>query len=259
VDLGIKGRTAIVCGASAGLGRGTATALSREGVRVFIAARDEGRLKKAADEIASETAGEVVPVVADVASEKGRDAVLAACGQPDILINNAGGPPPGDFRSWSREDWIKAIDANMLSAIMLIKATIDGMIERRFGRIVNITSHMVKQPVGFLGLSNGARSGLTGFVGGLSRDVARHNVTINNVLPGQFDTDRLRSNHRNFAAARKIDYEQLRANAKEQIPARRFGEPAELGAMCAFLCSVQCGYVTGQNILLDGGQFPGLL
>jgi len=259
MDLGIAGRTAIVCGGSAGLGRGAATALARDGVVTFIAARDKNRLENAAAEIAADTGGTVHPIVADVTTDAGREALLAACPKPDILINNAGGPPPGDFRSWSREDWIKALDANMLSAIMLIKATIDGMIERRFGRIVNITSHMVKQPVGILGLSNGARSGLTGFVGGLARDVARHGVTVNNVLPGQFDTDRLRSNHQKFSSARKIDYEQFRNQMREQIPAQRFGEPAEFGAMCAFLCSVHCGYVTGQNILLDGGQYPGLL
>ncbi len=259
MDLGIKGKSAIVCGASAGLGRGTATALAREGVTVFIAARDAKRLDDAAQAIASETGGTVRAIAADVTTDAGRDALLAACPDPDILINNAGGPPPGDFRNWTREDWIKAIDANMLSAIMLIKATIDGMIARRFGRIVNITSHMVKQPAGILGLSNGARSGLTGFVGGLARDVARHNVTLNNVLPGQFDTDRLRSNHARFAAQQKVDIEQFRERAKSQIPARRFGEPDEFGAMCAFLCSAQAGFVTGQNILLDGGQFPGLL
>src|SRR5258706_10365604 len=258
MDLGIAGRTAIVCGGSAGLGRGPAPALGKDGVTVYIAARDKERLDMAAREIASAASGTVHAVQADVTTDVGRDVLLAACPKPDILVNNAGGPPPGDFRSWSREDWIKAIDTNMLSAIMLIRATIDGMIERRFGRIVNITSHMVKQPVGFLGLSNGARSGLTGFVGGLARDVARHNVTVNNVLPGQFDTDRLRSNHVKFAAAQKLDLDKFREKARAQIPARRFGEAAEFGAMCAFLCSVHAGYVTGQNILLDGGQFPGL-
>ncbi|HEY1706914.1 MAG TPA: SDR family oxidoreductase [Rhizomicrobium sp.] len=259
MDLGIAGKTAIVCGGSAGLGRGTATALAKDGVTVYIAARDKDRLENAAREIVAETSGSVHAVQADVTTDAGRDALLAACPAPDILINNAGGPPPGDFRNWSREDWIRALDANMLSAIMLIKATIDGMIARRFGRIVNITSHMVKQPVNVLGLSNGARAGLTGFVGGLAREVARHNVTINSVLPGQFDTDRLRSNHARFSAAQKIDIEKFRDNAKAQIPARRFGDPAEFGAMCAFLCSAQAGYITGQNILLDGGQFPGLL
>lgn len=259
MDLGLMGRTAIVCGGSAGLGRGIATALAREGVSVLIAARDPQRLQRAASEIAAETRGRVQSVQADITTEEGRSALLAACAQPDILINNAGGPPPGDFRSWSREDWIKALDANMLSAILLIKATIDGMIERRFGRIVNVTSHMVKQPVGLLGLSNGARSGLTGFAGGLARDVARYNVTVNNLLPGQFDTDRLRSNHQKFSAARNVDYEKFRADSRDQIPAKRFGDPMEFGAVCAFLCSVHSGYVTGQNILLDGGQYPGLL
>src|SRR5579871_2657578 len=179
MDLGIKDRRAIVCGASAGLGRATATALAREGVSVVIAARTEERLRQTAAEIASETGATVTPVAADVTTERGRAALLAACPEPDILINNAGGPPPGDFRTWTREEWLKAIDANMLSAIFLIQATIDGMIARRFGRVVNITSHMVKAPASILGLSNGARAGLTGFVGGLAREVARHNVTLN--------------------------------------------------------------------------------
>jgi len=259
VDLGLKGRKAIVCGASAGLGRATATALARDGVSVVIAARTEERLRQAAEEIAAETGAQVVWVAADVTTEAGRASVLEACPEPDILINNAGGPPPGDFRSWTRDDWLKAIDANMLSAIFFIKATLDGMIERRFGRVVNITSHMVKQPAAILGLSNGARAGLTGFVGGLARDVARHNVTLNNVLPGQFDTDRLRSNHQRFADAAGRDLESVRENARNQIPARRFGDPAEFGEACAFLCSAKAGFITGQNLLLDGGQFPGLL
>ena len=259
MDLGISGRSAIVCGASAGLGRATAFALAREGVRLVVAARGEERLALTADEIRSETGVEVTAVATDVTTEEGREALLAACPAPDILINNAGGPPPGDFRSWSREDWIKAIDSNMLSAIFLIRATLDGMIDRKFGRVINITSHMVKQPVAFLGLSNGARSGLTGFIGGLSRDVAEHNVTLNNVLPGQFDTDRLRSTHGRLAQASGRDLESVRATAQGRIPARRFGEPEEFGDVCAFLCSVRAGYITGQNILLDGGEFPGLL
>ncbi|HEY1710778.1 MAG TPA: SDR family oxidoreductase [Rhizomicrobium sp.] len=257
MDLGLKGRTAIVCGGSAGLGRATATALAREGVNVVIAARGEDRLRKTAGEIAVETGVAVHCVAADVTTDEGRADVLKACPDPDILINNAGGPPPGDFRTWTREDWLKAIDANMLSAIFLIQATIDGMIARKFGRVVNITSHMVKQPASVLGLSNGARAGLTGFVGGLAREVARHNVTLNNVLPGQFDTDRLRSNHQKFAQGG--DIEAFRDRQKSQIPARRFGDPAEFGDMCAFLCGARAGYITGQNILLDGGQFPGLL
>ncbi len=259
MDLGIKGRKAIVCGGSAGLGRATAMALAREGVKVVIAARTQERLRVAADEIAAQTGMEVGAVAADVTTDAGRAAVLEVCSEPDILINNAGGPPPGDFRTWTRDDWLKAIDANMLSAIFLIQATIDGMIARKFGRVVNITSHMVKQPANILGLSNGARAGLTGFVGGLARDVARHNVTLNNVLPGQFDTDRLRSNHQRFAEASGGDVGAFRERQRNQIPARRFGEPTEFGDMCAFLCGDRAGYVTGQNILLDGGQYPGLL
>ena len=259
MDLGISGRKAIVCGASAGLGRATAAALAADGVEVWLAARGAERLAATAAEIAYDSGVKVRTVVADVTTEAGREAVLAACPDPDILINNAGGPPPGDFRGWSREDWIKALDANMLSAIFLIKATVDGMIARKFGRVVNITSHMVKQPIAILGLSNGARAGLTGFVGGLARDVAAHNVTINCVLPGQFDTDRLKSNHQRFADSAKRDLEAVQDGARRSIPAGRFGDPEEFGAMCAFLCSAKAGYITGQNILLDGGQFPGLL
>ena len=259
MELGIAGRSAIVCGASAGLGRGVATALAADGVKVLIAARSEERLARAAAEIAAETGGDVSYVAADVTTDEGRDAVLARCPAPDILINNAGGPPPGDFRSWGREEWIKALESNMLSSIFFIKATLDGMIERKFGRIVNITSIMVKQPAAILGLSNGARAGLTGFVGGLSRDVAKHGVTINCVLPGQFDTDRLRSNQQLAANASGQDLAAVQAAGRRGIPAGRFGRPDEFGAMCAFLCSAQAGFITGQNILLDGGQFPGLL
>ena len=259
MDLGIAGRRAIVCGGSKGLGRGCAVALAREGVHVWLVARSQEALVQSAREITRETGAAVETVCGDVASEEGRSAILAACPNPDILVNNAGGPPPGDFRSWSREDWIRALDANMLSAIDLIRSTIDGMIARRFGRIVSITSHMVKSPVGFLALSNGARAGLTGFVGGLARDVAAHNVTLNNLLPGQFDTDRLRSNQEKLAAGRKLPLDQVREQMSGQIPARRFGTPAEFGAACAFLCSAQAGFITGQNLLLDGGQYPGLL
>lgn len=259
MDLGISGRTAIVCGGSAGLGHATAVALSREGVHVFLAARTEDRLRAAADGIAASTGSEVTPVACDVTTDDGRSKLLEACPTPDILVNNAGGPPPGNFRTWEREDWLKAIDGNMLSAIFLIRATIDPMIERGFGRIVNITSHMVKEPRAMLGLSNGARAGLTGFVGGLARDVASKNVTLNNVLPGQFDTDRLKSNHEKFAAASGTELAKFRERQMQQVPARRFGRPEEFGAMCAFLCSAYAGYITGQNILLDGGQFPGLL
>lgn len=257
MELGIKGRTAIVCGASAGLGRACALALARDGVDLVIAARGADRLDVAAAEIRAETGVNVVAVPADVTTDVGRETVLKACPKPDILVNNAGGPPPGDFRDWSREDWIRALDANMLSAIFFIRSTLDAMIDRRFGRIINITSHMVKQPVGLLGLSNGARSGLTGFCAGLARDVAQYNVTLNNILPGQFDTDRLRSNHQKFAEASGREADAVRAGAKAQIPARRFGAPEEFGAACAFLASAHAGYITGQNLLLDGGQFPG--
>lgn len=259
MDLGIADRRAIVCGGSKGLGRGCAEALAREGVHVFLVARTAEPLERAAREIAAQSGAKLEAVVADVATPEGRRAILAACASPDILVNNAGGPPPGNFRDWSREDWIRALDANMLSAIELIRATLDGMIARRFGRIVNITSHMVKSPVGILGLSNGARAGLTGFVSGLSREVAVHNVTLNNLLPGQFDTDRLRSNFEKFAAASKRPIDDFRDGMRKQIPAQRFGTPAEFGAACAFLCSDHAGFITGQSLLLDGGQFPGLM
>ena len=259
MDLEIAGRKAIVCGASAGLGRGAARALALNGVDVLIAARTEHRLRTTAEEIAAEAGRPVRHVAADVTTEEGRAAVLEVCPDPDIVINNAGGPPLGDFRDWDRDTWIRAIDSNMLSAIFMIRATIDSMIARRWGRVVNITSSMVKAPAGYLGLSNGARAGLTGFVGGLSRDMARHGVTINNVLPGQFDTDRLRANHQRAAETSGRDFDQVREGAIRQIPAGRLGRADEFGAVCAFLCSEHAAFITGQNILLDGGQFPGVL
>jgi len=259
MDLGIAGRSAIVCGASAGLGRGVAEALAADGVNLLLAARSEDRLRRTAQEIAATASGTVSWVTADVTTEEGRAALLDACPQPDILINNAGGPPPGDFREWAREDWIKAIDSNMLSAIFLIKATLDGMIERGFGRVINITSIMVKQPAAILGLSNGARAGLTGFVGGLAREVAQHNVTLNNVLPGQFDTDRLKATQQKMASVSGRDVDAVRAGAQAGIPAKRFGRPDEFGAACAFLCGAKAVFITGQNLLMDGGEFRGLL
>ncbi len=258
MDLGIRGRRAIVCGASAGLGRGVAMALAEDGVKVVVAARGADRLRQAVGEIRAVTDAEVTAVVADSTTEEGREALLAACPEPDILINNAGGPPPGNFREWRREDWIKALDANMLSAIFLIKATVDGMIARRFGRIVNITSGMVKMPGAVLGLSNGARTGLTGFIGGLAREVAPHGVTINNLLPGSFDTERLKSLQANTVKQSGRDLETVRAAAAKQIPVGRFGGADEFGAMAAFLCSAKAGFITGQNILMDGGAYPGL-
>ena len=259
MDLGIAGRTALVCGGSRGLGFGCASALVREGVNVTIVARDEGRLQDAAAALRALGGGSVQAVCADVTTLAGRSAMLAACPAPDILVNNAGGPPPGDFRTWDRDTWLAALDANMLSPIELIKATIDGMIARGYGRIVNITSHMVKEPMAMLGLSNGARAGLTGFVAGVARDVVKHGVTINNMLPGQFDTDRLRSNHEKFAARTNTPLDVHRERARNGIPAQRFGTAEEFGATCAFLCSAHASFMTGQNILLDGGQYRGLM
>jgi len=259
MDLGIAGRRAIVCASSRGLGRGCAMALAKEGVHVVVNGVTAATLEETADAIRAAAQVEVTPVVADVTTAEGRAALLAACPDPDILVNNAGGPPPGDFREWTRDDWIKALDANMISGIELIKATVDGMIERRFGRIINITSMAVKAPISFLGLSNGARSGLTGFVTGLARDLSRHNVTINNLLPGSFDTDRLRSNARRNAERAGESYEDFYRRRMEAEASGRYGTPEEFGAVCAFLCGAGSGYLTRQNILLDGGTFPGVL
>ena len=257
MDLGIAGRRALVCAASKGLGRGCAEALAREGVELTIVARTESTLRQAADEIGALTNRTVRWVACDITTPEGRAAALAACPGPDILVNNAGGPPPGDFHDWDRTAWLRAIDANMLTPIELIRSTIDAMIERRFGRIVNITSSAVKAPIDVLGLSNGARSGLTGFVAGLARKVAKHNVTINNLLPGQFDTDRQRGVIAGRAKAAGKPVEELRRAAMEAIPAARFGTPEEFGEVCAFVCSVQASYLVGQNLLLDGGNYPG--
>ena len=257
MDLGIAGRWALVCGASRGLGYGCALALAREGVAVVIAARTAAPLAEAARRIGDETGATVVAVACDVTTPAGRAEVLAACPQVDILVNNAGGPPPGDFRNWSRDDWIAAIDANMLTPIELIRATVDGMIERRFGRVVNITSSAVKAPIDILGLSNGARSGLTGFVAGLARRTVEHNVTINNLLPGQFDTDRLRKTTEATARGLGRTPDEVAQARRAAIPARRFGDALEFGQFCAFLCSAQASYFTGQNVLLDGGAYPG--
>jgi 3-oxoacyl-[acyl-carrier protein] reductase len=257
MDLGIKGKTALVCAASKGLGKGCASALAREGVNLVITARGKEALEATAAEIRTETGVTVTAVAGDITTPEGRAAALAACPQPDILVNNAGGPPPGDFRNWSRDDWIKALDGNMLTPIELIKATIDGMIARKFGRIVNITSGAVKMPIPELGMSNGARTGLTGFVAGLSRAVAQHNVTINNLLPGPFDTERLRSNFAFNAKKAGKTPEELAGSRREANPAKRFGTAEEFGDACAFLCSAHAGYIVGQNLLLDGGAFPG--
>src|SRR5207245_1931433 len=257
MDLGIKGKNAIVCAASKGLGKGCAMSLAREGVNITMNARTKDTLEAAAKEIRDATGVRVTTVAGDITTDAVRAALLQACPTPDILVNNAGGPPPGDFREWDRNAWLRALDANMLTPIELIKATIDGMIARRFGRIVNITSSAVKAPIDVLGLSNGARSGLTGFVAGLARKVAKHNVTINNLLPGSFDTDRLRSNMETRAKAAGKSVTEVREAAAKAIPAGRFGTPDEFGALCAFVCSAQAGYLVGQNLLLDGGNYPG--
>jgi len=259
MDLGIRGRTALVCAASKGLGKGCALALAREGVNLVITARGREALEATATEIRASTGAKVVAVAGDITAAEGRTAALAACPDPDILVNNAGGPPAGDFRSWSREDWVKALDANMLTPIELIKATVDGMIARRFGRIINITSGAVKMPIPELGLSNGARTGLTGFVAGIARQTVAHNVTINGLLPGPFDTDRLRSNFAFNAKKSGKTVEELTKARADGNPARRFGTIEEFGAACAFLCSAHAGYITGQNLLMDGGAYPGTL
>ena len=257
MDLGIAGKKAIVCAASKGLGKGCAVSLAREGVDVTICARTPETLEAAADEIRALGGGDVTAVACDITTPEGQEAVLAACPEPDILVNNAGGPPPGDFRDWDRDTWIAAIDANMLTAIFLIKATVDGMIGRKFGRVVNITSSAVKAPIEILGLSNGARSGLTGFVAGIARKTVASNVTINNILPGAFDTDRLRANLKVAAENAGIGEEEMATRRAQSNPAGRFGDPAEFGELCAFICSAQAGYITGQNLLIDGGNYPG--
>jgi 3-oxoacyl-[acyl-carrier protein] reductase len=257
MDLGIRGKTALVCGASKGLGRGCAEALAADGANIILVARTADALEKAADEIRQASGVKVTAVACDITTPEGRAKVLATCPDPDILITNAGGPPPGDFRSWNRDDWIRALDANMLTPIELIKATLDGMMSRRFGRIVNITSSAVKAPIDILGLSNGARSGLTGFVAGIARKTVAQNVTINNLLPGPFDTDRLNTTMSGAAKASGKSLDEVRDARRKQNPAGRFGTPAEFGAVCAFMCSVHASYMTGQNILLDGGAYPG--
>ncbi len=266
MDLGIAGKWALVCGASKGLGLGCAQALAREGVNVVIVARGAEVLEQAAAAIKADplhpAGAQVLAVAADITTTAGRAAAFAAAGGPgtdfDIVVTNAGGPPPGDFRDWDRDAWIKAVDANMLTPIELIRATVDGMADRGFGRIISITSSAVKAPIDILGLSNGARSGLTGFVAGVSRSaLAAKGVTMNNLLPGKFDTDRLKTTLGTAASKTGKSVDEIRQAQIAQIPARRFGTPAEFGAICAFLCSQQAGYINGQNVLADGGAYPG--
>lgn len=260
MDLDLKGRWALVCAASKGLGRGCAQALVAEGVNVVVTARGSETLEATAQALRQLNPAVTVKAVAgDITTSAGRAAALAAAPRIDILVNNAGGPPPGDFRDWSREDWIAALDANMLTAIELIKATVDPMAERRFGRVVNITSGAVKAPIENLGISNGARSGLTGFIAGLARQkrIAECNVTINNLLPGLFDTDRLRHSMQAAANAQGRNTDAVLEAKRQLIPAGRFGTAEEFGAFCAFLCGAPAGYFTGQNVVLDGGAYPG--
>jgi 3-oxoacyl-[acyl-carrier protein] reductase len=262
VDLGIRGKKALLSGASRGLGKACAFALAREGVDVTIVARTREPLEQAGAEIAAATGVKVGTVAGDITTPEGRSAALAACPEPDILLNNADGPLPGDFRDWSRDDWIAALDAMMLSPIEMMRLTVDGMMARGFGRIINIVSRSVKIPQHELGLSNGARSGLVGFVGGLARQTVARNVTINNLLPGIFDSDAQRAHILGMLDAQGRDH---RAKTFDEIwreraaanPARRYGAPGELGAYCAFLCSEHAGFITGQNLLVDGGSYPG--
>ena len=268
MNLGLDGKWALVCGASKGLGLGCAQALVAQGMHVVVVARGAPALETAAQHLraavpAGPTPRQVLPVAADITTPEGRAAAFSVVGGPgtafDVVVTNAGGPPPGDFRDWDRAAWLRAIDANMLAPIELIKATVDGMAQRGFGRIVNITSSAVKAPIDMLGLSNGARSGLTGFVAGLARNpaLAARGVTLNNLLPGAFATDRLRATLQGAADRSGQDLQAVQAARLQAIPARRFGTPEEFGQVCAFLCSVQAGYLTGQNILLDGGAFAG--
>jgi 3-oxoacyl-[acyl-carrier protein] reductase len=257
VDLGINGRKAIVCGASRGLGKACATALAREGAEIAIVARGAVALASTAREIAAATGGAVTPVAADVTTPQGRAAVIAACPAPDILVNNAEGRLPGDFRNWTRDDWIDALDTMMLCHIEMMRLTVDGMMARGFGRIVNIVSRSVKIPQLELGLSNGARSGLVGFAAGLARETVAHNVTVNNLLPGIFDSNAQREHVAAMVEGSGKTFDELWRARASGNPARRFGRPEELGDYCAFLCSANAGYITGQNLVIDGGSYPG--
>lgn len=259
MDLAISGRRAIVGGASKGLGRACAEALAAAGVEVTICARGKDDLEQTANELATRHGVPVTPVAVDVTTAAGRAAVLAACPDPDILVTNTGGPPIGDWRSFDDAAWHEAVEAVMLTPLFLVRAVIDGMAERRFGRIVNITSSVVKQPRTELALSCAARGGLTSALVGVARDYAPRGVTINNLMPGPFLTDRLRANMRKRAESSGMDLSDVEGAALAATPAGRFGDPAELGAFCAFLCSMHAGFMTGQSLMLDGGAFPGML
>ena len=253
MDLGIKGKRGLVCAASRGLGRGCAEALAGAGVDLVINARDAGQLERTASEIADRFGVQVTPVAGDITTDQGREAVLQALGQADILVTNAGGPPPGQWTDWSREDFIAAIDANMLSAIALMQALVPGMMERGWGRVVNITSQSVRAPIGVLGLSNTARLGLTGFVAGMSRQVAASGVCVNNLLPGIHATDRADSLDEGVAKSQDITIDEARRQREATIPTNNYGQAQDFGATCAFMCSQHARFMVGQNILLDGG------
>jgi 3-oxoacyl-[acyl-carrier protein] reductase len=257
MDLGIAGRKAIVCASSRGLGRGCAHRLAEAGCEVVINGLDKDRLAATADELRKATGAKIIPVVADVASPEGQKALFAACPEPDILVNNNAGPPFRDFRELDRQKMIDGVVGNMIVAIELIQKAIDPMVARKFGRIVNITSGSVKMPLVGLDLSSGARAGLTAFLAGVARSVAASNVTINFMLPGIFDTDRFRSNVQATSQKRGTSYDAALAQNIESVPAKRLGTADEFGATCAYLCSAQAGYITGQNFLIDGGRFPG--
>lgn len=259
MDLGLKGRKAIICASTRGLGKACANALAREGADVVINGRSEQNLIEAERNIREVAKGSVTPVLADINTAEGRAALVAACPDADILINNNDGPPPGSFQQWDEADWQCALTANLLAPVFMIKALLEGMKERRFGRIVNITSAMVKAPRSVMGLSTTARSGLTAMCKGLSVDVAPFNVTINNMLPERFDTERQKQMAKLAMAFKKISYEEARAEIAETIAAKRMGEPSEFGDACAFLCSAQAGFISGQNLQLDGGTYPGLI
>ena len=258
IDLGLAGKTALVCGSSEGLGFACAASLAQAGANVILNGRNEAKLVAAAERIRQNSGLSPQFVIADVTTREGRQQALDLCPQPDILVNNAAGPPIGDFRSFDEDSWAEATRISMVAPIMLIKAVVDPMIEKGWGRIINITSTSVKAPLPLLGLSNGARSGLTGFVAGLAREIAVHGVTINNLLPGRIETARLRTYIAGLAQGRGVAPEQVAAELVASNPMKRFGIPEELGSFCAFLCSRQAAYVTGQNILIDGGEYPGL-
>lgn len=259
MDLGIAGRHAIVCASSRGLGRACAESLAREGVHVTLNGRNAEPLEAAAQAIRAASGVTVGTVVGDIELEATRDALLAACPEPDILINNNGGPPPGRIQDWDRERWIAALDSNMLAPVLMIRAVLDGMVERHFGRIVNITSAMVKTPLAPMGLSTGARAGLTSVAKALSRDVAKANVTLNNILPERIDTDRQKGMAELRAKLGGVSIEQAYDEMKLSIAAGRLGRPEEVGDACAFLCSEQAGFISGQNLQLDGGSYAGLI